>query len=333
MRRFFTLHFAWPLWCSVLLLAGALPLLWCVIPSVWLRLTALSFDVFSILLIVGTIHHLRLVDKLVNSSEYIPPEKRSLSLLARLNLLLDETTSSSRRKYSAVIADTRAEISALQSQINPHFLYNTLDAIRGQALVDNSTIIADMTEALSVLFRYSISREGTLATIQEELRSVEKYIMIQQFRFNHRLSYTKNIDSSLLNCLIPRLSLQPIIENAVFHGLEMHKDCGIITLQLYRTSKYMVIRVSDNGIGMSADQVVALNAKMRSRIDNATSFDKQGRYNGIALTNVNRRIWLTFGEIYGVHIFSMPGAGTDVEILLPLITSPDQLGSISEESL
>lgn len=321
--------FSAPGWALALLLAAALPALWFTLPAALPRALLCAADLCALALALWCLRRLRAVETLVDHADCIPPPKRGLPLIARLNLALDESSAVGRQRYTAVIADTQAEMGALQSQINPHFLYNTLDAIRGQALMDGSEVIADMTEALSVLFRYSISREGGMATLQEELRSVEKYLMIQQFRFNHKLTFVREVDDTLLGCLIPRLSLQPIVENAVFHGLETREERGEIRLQLTRTGGCLVVRVRDNGVGMSAEQVVALNAKLRTRADD-TLPAPDGKHSGIALTNVNRRIWLTFGEAYGVHIFSTPGVGTDVELLLPCITSVDQLGSISE---
>lgn len=333
MRRFFSLKATWPLWGAILLVTGALVICRYAVSTPWLWIMLTALGVVVIFLILYAIRYLFVIDRLLMHAECIPMERQCTSILSRLDLLIEETDVSNRRKYDTVIADTRAEIGALQSQINPHFLYNTLDSIRGQALIDGSEVIADMTEALSILFRYSISREGSLVTMQDELRCVEKYIMIQQFRFNHMLFYQKDIDPSLLSCMIPRLSLQPIVENAIFHGLEMQSGRGTITLRLYRTQNYMVVCVSDNGVGISAEKVVELNERIRSHTEDTADSRSGGRHSGIALTNVDRRIWLTFGENYGVHLFSTPGVGTDVEILLPLITSPDQIGSISEDVL
>ncbi|MGM9617811.1 sensor histidine kinase [Butyricicoccus sp.] len=214
------------------------------------------------------------------------------------------------------LEDTRAEIGALQSQINPHFLYNTLDAIRGQALIDHSPTIADMTEALSILFRYSISRTGNIVTIQKELYCIEKYMMIQQFRFPGKFEYRKNIDDRLLSCLIPRLTLQPLVENAIYHGLETRIEGGCISISLEQSGEYIVVRISDNGVGMEENRLNDLNHQLQKNSLTAPS-SHSPKGSGIALSNVNRRIRLNFGEPYGLILSSSPGLGTDVEIILP----------------
>lgn len=239
------------------------------------------------------------------------------SLIELLHLLIDEASDQNNLKYSAALANTQAEIDALQSQINPHFLYNTLDSIRGQALIDNSPIVADMTEALSIIFRYSISRQGNLVTLHDELRCIEKYLMIQQFRFAGKFRFEKQLDESLLGCLIPRLTLQPIVENAIYHGLESKNTDGIIKIVLYRCGSYMVVQVRDNGVGMSEMQLLTLNEKLQSDTSMPLRLSQKG--SGIALCNVNRRIRLVFGTNFGIIAHSTPDIGTDMEVILPIL--------------
>ena len=264
------------------------------------------------------------LEQLVHTSTRSTDEPRRLSFSEQLEQMLHESSATKRREVSTALADTQAEIDALQSQINPHFLYNTLDAIRGQALIDDSPVIADMTEALSILFRYSISRTGNLVTLREEFRCIEKYLMIQQFRFSGKFQYVRDVDPNLLSCLIPRLTLQPIVENAIYHGLETCPEGGIITLSLEQSGGYLVIRVSDNGIGMTESQLLAINEKLRvSTLVSVPLSSKKG--SSIALGNVNRRIRLTFGDEYGLSVSSAPNIGTDVEVLLPIThATPDQ---------
>ncbi|MGI6777802.1 MAG: sensor histidine kinase [Acetivibrionales bacterium] len=238
-----------------------------------------------------------------------------------LDFLLEQISKEDSREYSAAIAKKQAEIRALQSQINPHFLYNTLDAIRSQALIDGSPVIADMTEALAMLFRYSISQKGSLVTLRDEMRNVDKYLMIQQFRFNNKFIVQKEFDDeSLNNCFLPKLTLQPIVENAIYHGLETKKEGGIIRFQIYASQNRLVVTVSDNGKGMSESQLDALNASLTQNADPQTVSNTDNDHAGIALPNVNQRIQLLFGPEYGITVFSTMNLGTDVEILLPLIT-------------
>ena len=146
--------------------------------------------------------------------------------------------------------------------------------------------------------------------------------MIQQFRFSGKFIYEKRVDENLLSCLIPRLTLQPIVENAIYHGLETRAGDGVITLTLEQCGNYLVVRVSDNGIGMTETQLLAVNEKLRvSTLTSVPPAAKKG--SGIALGNVHRRIRLTFGEAYGLVVASAPGTGTDVEILLPVLRAGD----------
>lgn len=321
MRRILPTRFTLPLYiaggCSLLLLLLALPAL----PQPPRNL-AYALCLLGLVCLFAVRFQLALIESIVRDSKLLSKGSRSRPVVEQLRLIMEETSDSTRREVSTALADTRAEIDALQSQINPHFLYNTLDSIRGQALIDNSPISADMTEALSVLFRYSISRSGSLVTLQEELRCIEKYLMIQQFRFSGKFVFKKQIDESLLSCHIPRLTLQPIVENAIYHGLETRAHGGVIALSLERCGSYLTVRVSDNGVGITESQLLAINEKLRvSSLTAAPPKSKKG--SGIALSNINRRIRLAFGEAYGIVISSFPGLGTDVEVMLPILHAED----------
>lgn len=287
------------------------------------RLPALLLCLLLLGLLPPILSRFALVEAILRHAAPREEDGQCLSTGERLRNLLAETNENTRRQVSTALADTQAETGALQSQVNPHFLYNTLDSIRGQALIDRSPVIADMTEALSVLFRYSISRSGDLVTLREEFRCVEKYLMIQQLRFSGKFSFKKQIDGHLLSSLIPRLTLQPIVENAIYHGLETRAEDGVITLALEQYGGYLVVRVSDNGSGMTESQLLAINEKLRvSSLASVAPTAKKG--SGIALGNVHRRIRLAFGESYGLVVSSLPGSGTDVEVMLPILHAGDQ---------
>ncbi len=321
MHRLLPTLYTLPLYTALIVIAVSIYLLFT--PAVSAAYIAALLGLAAVLLLVFRFRFSRL-EQLVHTSTRSTDEPRRLSFSEQLEQMLHESSATKRREVSTALADTQAEIDALQSQINPHFLYNTLDAIRGQALIDDSPVIADMTEALSILFRYSISRTGNLVTLREEFRCIEKYLMIQQFRFSGKFQYVRDVDPNLLSCLIPRLTLQPIVENAIYHGLETCPEGGIITLSLEQSGGYLVIRVSDNGIGMTESQLLAINEKLRvSTLVSVPLSSKKG--SSIALGNVNRRIRLTFGDEYGLSVSSAPNIGTDVEVLLPIThATPDQ---------
>lgn len=218
-------------------------------------------------------------------------------------------------------AKKHAEYLALQNQINPHFLYNTLEGIRSEALIEGVESIAAMTEALETFFRYTISNVDKLTTLEEEITNVENYCTIQRFRFGEKINFqVENLvdqKEDILRAKIPKLTLQPIVENAVFHGLEPKLGEGLVTLTIQAVPGRLLITVSDNGVGMEDDHVHLLNDKLRGASLHYVRENKQK--GGIALLNVNNRIKLLFGDEYGVYLYSKAGAGTDVDLTLPLI--------------
>lgn len=242
----------------------------------------------------------------------------SIEYILRKYLRDNNSDKELERIYARKMLNKQAEIDALQSQINPHFLYNTLDSIRGKALMQDSEEIAEMTEALSTFFRYSISNRNNTVTLEEELENIQNYLKIQMFRFDNRFRLNIiDIDQKVLEkCKLPKLTLQPIIENTILHGIERKLGSSTITISATKTEKRFILTISDNGCGMSEETLLSLQAKMRGE-DNS-SLEYSSKRTGIALPNVNRRIKLLFGEEYGLKVLSTLGLGTDVEIILPI---------------
>lgn len=218
--------------------------------------------------------------------------------------------------------DKEAQLAALQSQINPHFLYNTLESIRGQALIDDNIEIAKMMEVLSSFFRYSISRSGKLVTLREELANIQNYMIIQRYRFDNRFSLEIIIDEEdekALDYFIPKLIIQPMIENAIFHALEEHMDGGKVIIEVIVTEKNLILTVSDNGKGIEPEILEELNRKIHSSNQLPEKDDENKHRNtGIGLPNIHKRIQLLFGMEYGVSVYSTLNQGTDVEITIPI---------------
>ena len=217
----------------------------------------------------------------------------------------------------------QAQYLALQNQINPHFLYNTLEGIRGEALAAGLTNVAEMTEALATFFRYTISNVEHLVTLEDELDNIESYYIIQQYRFGERLSLTVDCGDEdrevLYNYRLPKLTLQPIVENAIFHGIERKVGKGSIRIKVEATEMRLIITVSDDGLGIEPERLRELTEKLGKPAFDYVKPDGEKK-GGIAIVNVNNRIRLLFGEEYGINIFSTVGIGTDVEINLPRIT-------------
>ncbi len=218
----------------------------------------------------------------------------------------------------------QAQYLALQNQINPHFLYNTLESIRGEALIAGMDNIADMTEALAKFFRYTITKVENLVFVEEELDNCETYFLIQKYRFGSRLQlhilYEEENRESIMNCKIPKLTLQPILENSIIHGTELKIGTGNLTIQFEQTDKRLIIRISDDGVGMD-EQTLAKLSRQLGGGGKALTDSQEEKKGGIALVNVNNRIHLLFGEEYGMHVYSIRGKGTDVEVTLPVVTA------------
>jgi two-component system sensor histidine kinase YesM len=216
------------------------------------------------------------------------------------------------------ILQKQADLQAYQSQISPHFLYNMLDAIRGQALEDGSTAASDMIESLSAMMRYVISNKDNMVTLGTEIKSVDNYIKIQQYRFGSRFVYNKyldELDSGHIEMKIPKMTIQPIIENAISHGVEPMISGGEISLTVFNTQSRVIIQVADNGTGMDCERLAEVRRKLLK--GEVAAGTESGRGTGIALQNVNARIKLAFGDRFGISVSSTVGMGTSVEISLP----------------
>ena len=240
------------------------------------------------------------------------------------------------RHMSKIVTATRtldmskrqAQYRALQNQINPHFLYNTLEGIRSEAIIAGLDNLADMTEALAIFFRYTISKVENLVTVEEELDNCATYFKIQQYRFGNRIHLEIEQDDEdwedILHCMIPKLTLQPILENSIIHGIELKLDEGKVTISISRTQSRLLIKVSDDGVGMNRETLDKLNAKLGSKEEEVKNYT-QPEKGGVALVNVNNRIHLIFGEEYGMHVYSLENVGTSVELSIPVIYNENEL--------
>lgn len=239
------------------------------------------------------------------------------------------------RHMSKIVTATRtldmskrqAQYRALQNQINPHFLYNTLEGIRSEAIIAGLDNLADMTEALAIFFRYTISKVENLVTVEEELENCGTYFKIQQYRFGSRIHLEIEKDEEdwedILHCMIPKLTLQPILENSIIHGIELKMDEGKVRISISRTQSRLLIKVSDDGVGMNRETLDKLNAKLCSKEEEVKNYT-QPEKGGVALVNVNNRIHLMFGEEYGMHVYSLENVGTSVELSIPVVYNENE---------
>jgi len=205
----------------------------------------------------------------------------------------------------------KSELNALQAQINPHFLYNTLDSIIWMAECNRTREVIQMTSALAKLFRASISKGEELVPVETEIVHIENYLKIQKMRYKNKLDYQIDVDDSLKHYQTIKVILQPIVENAIYHGIKKKKGPGLITITAREEGKDLILRVSDNGIGMDRDTLRAL-------LEPAPP-GREGR--GVGVRNVHERLQLYFGKSYGLSFESTPGEGTTAYIRFPKIPS------------
>ncbi len=208
-----------------------------------------------------------------------------------------------------------AEMKSLQEQIKPHFLYNTLDTISWMARDYDAEDIVRLVDALTNMFRIGLSHGKDIITVKEEITHVSNYLYIQQIRYKDKLNYVIHVDESLYAVEVPKLILQPLVENAIYHGVKAKRGGGTITITGVPEGENLVFTVQDNGAGMPQEKVEELNRRMseRSVLDEQKSF---------GLFYIRERIQLCYGTGYGVHVESALGEGTRVTITLPLYQKP-----------
>ncbi|MCI6674246.1 MAG: sensor histidine kinase [Spirochaetaceae bacterium] len=278
---------------------------------VLLGIVAISLIVFLISLAYAryTTHRIqRIVDAMSrfahgDSNACVPvdenPEFRKLG--AHFNDMVQRIASLIDSEYKSKLLQNQAELKMLQAQINPHFLYNTLNVIYWKAQIAHQSDIARMAIALSDLLRVSIDSNVEFLTVKEEMRNVDDYLFIQRMRYQDKVSLSIDVPDQYASCLIPKLVIQPVVENAFVHGLEPKTGHGSITIAVRDEGESLVFTVVDDGVGMDAETVTMLLVEQKGK-------GFQG------LLNVQRRLQLSYGPGYGVSIRSALGKGTTVEI-------------------
>ena len=203
----------------------------------------------------------------------------------------------------------KSEFDSLQAQINPHFLYNTLDIIVWQIENEKQSEAVHTVTALARFFRLSLGKGKNIVTVKDEIDHVRNYLMIQHMRFKNKFDYEFDVAEDVLELPSLKLMLQPLVENAIYHGMEFMDGDGLIVVKAWREENELYLSVADNGLGMTEDKV--------EMILTGKSASGNGRGSGIGVKNVNERIKLYFGEAYGLTIDSEPDEGTTVIIHLP----------------
>ncbi|WP_315792731.1 sensor histidine kinase [Paenibacillus sp. BIC5C1] len=230
-------------------------------------------------------------------------------LSVRFNKMSHELKLMVERMQQEEIEKAKAEMRALHDQIKPHFLYNTLGSVKWIASMQQADKIVEMTDALISMLRYATRSDGTLVTIREEIDNIANYVTIQNVRYYDCIQMNYEIEERLLDYYMPKMILQPIVENAIFHGLAEFEEDGAISIRIQPQGSDIVIEVCDNGVGMDQHTI-------QNFMEDKLEADKG---TGIGLHNVQRRIQLHFGKPYGIQVASQIGEGTTFTILLPAI--------------
>ncbi|AIQ34611.1 MULTISPECIES: cache domain-containing sensor histidine kinase [unclassified Paenibacillus] len=208
----------------------------------------------------------------------------------------------------------KAELRTLQAQINPHFLYNTLDSIIWMAEAGKSDAVIQLVKALSDLFRISLNKGRDWVMIHTELAHAQSYLVIQQMRYRDILEYRVEVDPEILEYPILNMTLQPLIENALYHGIKNKRGKGLIIIGGYMEDSAVILTVKDNGIGISTERLALLKQQLEHPLQSEEEEPTEG---GFGLQNVHQRLRLYFGSEYGVLLESIAGTGTTISVRIP----------------
>lgn len=237
--------------------------------------------------------------------------KDSADEIAELNGVFNKMTKELQylieEVYHKNLREKDAELRALKAQINPHFLYNTLDTIYWLLIEKGDFDVAELVTKLGEILRYSIKKGNANVTVEEEIQQVKNYLFIQKSRFEDSFEYEMDIDEDLNSCETLSFLIQPFVENAINHGIMQNKGKGKVVVKVYREGPHIVFEVIDDGEGMTREQI---DEVFQGKIKKKSS--------GIGILNVNERVRYSYGEDYGIAIESTPGKGTRIIIKIPL---------------
>lgn len=241
-------------------------------------------------------------------------------------LELVEENAKKQANYS--LLQKQAELKAMQNQISPHFLYNTLDSIRGLALEEQAFQTTSVIEALSSMLRYSISQNGSFSTVEKELENLQNYTNILKYRL--KVPFSMEMDEmfrkeDIRSYIIPKLVLQPIVENAVCHGFDGKREDNKIHLSVWQTDVHLFISIKDNGSGMETEELIECNRRLSEPFGEVQNYQVDNGEKSVGLVNISQRLRLMFGEKYGLTVYSIKHVGTEVVLMLPIVPSEEAL--------
>lgn len=237
-------------------------------------------------------------------------------LAENINIMSYEIDKLINEVYTADLKQKKLIVSALQKQINPHFIYNTLECIRMKAELNDQIEISDNIMALGSIMRYNISVGKDSETLDTEIKNIEDYIAIQNILNNNRIQYTLSLNNIPTHLLVPKFCLQPIIENSICHGMDYRKDFLVLSLSVFIENENLYLTLSDNGLGIEPFMI----EKMNINFENFYNTMPLEMEHGVALYNINSRIKLSCGTTYGLWAYSELGHGLTIQLKLPIHT-------------
>lgn len=274
------------------------------------------------------------VEKMIKSMEYVENGDFSVrveekgpsdivQLLHYYNNMLKNTEDFIHKEYQIKKMKRAAELDVLVAQINPHFLYNTLESIVWQARAAGAPKISDMAYSLGKLFNIMVNKGHSMLSVEMELEHVKLYVHLQNIRYNNRFSLKLDLDDEdLLEYKTLKLILQPIIENVILHGFPEKQEECIIHIGVYESHEMLIYEVEDNGVGISKEELSHIRESFSEQnyieYDEQNAKARQNKGRGIGLKNVHQRIQLYYGVQYGLEIESVEGKGTEVIVKIPL---------------
>ena len=261
-------------------------------------------------IILDTMAHINVNDKLKRIPSDVQKEKDEISIICeKFNSMCDNLEEYINKYYISKINEKNAEMKTLQSSINPHFLYNTLESIRMKAIINNDKEVARMIYMLAHLFRSQL-KEKDIITIKSELEYCDKFLELYKFRYANKILYTVECEEDLLEKEIIKFILQPLIENYFVHGIRLENNDNKILIKISHISNFIIITIEDNGKGISKEKLNTLREKIKNE-ENDTQM--------VGILNVNQRIKIKYGSDYGLALDSEEGKGTKITIKLPYL--------------
>ncbi|UVI32803.1 sensor histidine kinase [Paenibacillus spongiae] len=257
-----------------------------------------------------------------NHHVIVPKSRDEVGLLAakfnsmadKINDLFNSVYREKLLKQKAEYRTLQFEYKALQAQMNPHFLYNTLESVYSMAKIKGEEEIGEMIYLLGKLLRESIGKKGDVLTLQEEISFIQSYLSIHKMIYGDKIEVVYRLDDELMDCRVPKFILQPLVENAVIHGIEAKPGKGVIHIICRAEEEDLIIEVADNGIGMDEEMVERLLNPERY----GTIIDSN-KHTNVGIISVHKRAKILYGDKYGLSIQSKSGEGTTVQIRLPIL--------------